>query len=194
VIAIEPDASSASYFWAAGALLEQPVRVRHWPSSGWQVDARFPRFLPLPNSISRERDLADSIMTAIVLAPFASHPVQFTELGRLRVQESERVAALRTELTHCGAQIVELGDSLTVAPGPLHGATIRTYEDHRMAMCFATLGLKIPGVRIENPSCVKKTFPNFFQKLTMLSPGGWGAQIRDAASGRLLFGTDLIPA
>jgi 3-phosphoshikimate 1-carboxyvinyltransferase len=108
---IEPDASSGSYFWAAGWLLgRQPatagskVEVRHWPTSGWQIDARFPSRLPLPGALSRERDLGDSIMTAIVLAPFADGITRFTDLGRLRVQECERVAALRTELGKCGAR------------------------------------------------------------------------------------------
>ena len=193
-MAVEPDASSASYFWAAGALLGHSVQIRHWPASGWQVDAEFPKFLPLPATISRERDLGDSIMTAAILAPFAAHPVRLTELGRLRVQECERVTALRTELSRCGARVLEIGDSLTVEPSSLHGATIHTYNDHRMAMCFATLGLKIPGVRIENPSCVKKTFPNFFQKLTAPAPEGWGTQVRDVASGRILTGAELLPA
>lgn len=190
---VEPDASSGSYFWAAGHLGQSVVGVRHWPTSGWQVDARFPNYLPLPAVVSRERDLGDSIMTAIVLAPFASAPVTFTELGRLRVQECERVLALRTELLRCGARVEEQGDTLTVWPGTLHGATVATYQDHRMAMCFATLGLKVPGIRLENPACVKKTFPNFFQKLAAPAPEGLGVQVREAVSGRVLFGSDLLP-
>ena len=121
------------------------VSVRAGPASDWQVDAAFPRFLPLPAAISRRTDLGDSIMTAIVLAPFANQAVRFTDLGRLRVQECERVAALRTELTRCGAKVIEEGDTLTVFPSALHGAEIETYGDHRMAMCFAILGLKVAG-------------------------------------------------
>ncbi len=197
---IEPDASSGSYFWAADWLLgrsasgpaRHPVQVNHWPDSGWQIDAQFPRFLPLPALISRERDLGDSILTAIVLAPFASGPVTFTELGRLRVQECERVMALRTELTRCGARVGEVGDTLTVQPGPLHGAEVETYDDHRMAMCFATLGLQVPGLKIRNPTCVKKTFPNFFQKLAAPPPAGLGARIRDIRSGAWLTGDRLL--
>jgi 3-phosphoshikimate 1-carboxyvinyltransferase len=168
--------------------------VAHWPDSGWQVDARFPQFLPLPEAISRSRDLGDSIMTAIMLAPFAPGPVRFTDLGRLRVQECERVLALRTELTRCGAQVVEHGDTLTVTPSAraLHGAEIATYEDHRMAMCFAILGLKVPGLRIQNPACVRKTFPNFFQKLTAPAPAGLGVEIRDGRSGRRLGPAELF--
>ncbi|MFM7102814.1 MAG: 3-phosphoshikimate 1-carboxyvinyltransferase, partial [Verrucomicrobiota bacterium] len=197
--AIEPDASSGSYFWAAGWLASRggtgrgalPFTVRHWPASGWQIDAEFPRYLPLPAEVSREIHLGDSIMTAIVLAPWADAPVRFTDLGRLRVQECERVRALRTELAKCGARVTETGDTLVVEPGPLHGAEIDTYQDHRMAMCFATLGLKVPGVKIRNPACVRKTFPNFFSKLAGRPPEGLGAVLRDAR-GRPLSGDALL--
>ena len=199
---IEPDASSGSYFWAADWLVngaaagcEPATRIRplHWPASTWQIDAAFPRFLPLPAGISRRRDLGDSILTAVVLAPLADRPTRFTDLGRLRVQECERVAALRTELTRCGAQVVEEGDTLTVFPSAtgLHGASIETYNDHRIAMCFAILGLKVPGLEIKNPACVKKTFPNFFQKLAAPPPHGLGAVIRDRAGGRVLRAGEL---
>jgi 3-phosphoshikimate 1-carboxyvinyltransferase len=175
---IEPDASSGSYFCAANWLLGPGSRiVVDWPDTPWQVDARFSGFWPLPPEISREGQLGDSIMTAIVLAPFAERPTRFTALGRLRLQECERVAALRTELTRCGASVLEQGDTLVVQPSRLHGAAIETYDDHRMAMCFAILGLKVPGIKINNPACVKKTFPNFFQKLAGAPPAGLGAII-----------------
>ena len=141
---------------------------------------------------SRHNGLGDSIMTAIVLAPFAVLPARFTDLGRLRVQETERVLALRTELTKCGAKVVEEGDTLTVYPSELHGAEIETYNDHRMAMCFAVLGLKVPGMKIKNPGCVKKTFPNFFQKLAASPPHGLGARILDGNTGRVLIGDELF--
>ncbi len=172
---IEPDASSGSYFWAAGET------VSHWPKSHWQIDAEFPKFLPLPAEVSRESDLGDSIMTGIVLAPFKATVTKFTELGRLRVQECERVVALRTELTKCGAKVIEEGDTLTVYPSQLHGAEIETYNDHRMAMCFAVVGLRVPGIKLRNPSCVKKTFPNFFQKLAK----DLGVTILDAQGNKL---------
>ncbi len=143
-------------------------------------------------SASRQTDLGDSIMTAIAVASFAILPATFTDLGRLRVQECERVVALRTELTKCGAQVIEEGDTLTVFPSALHGAEIETYHDHRMAMCFAVLGLKVPGIKIKNPACVKKTFPNFFQKLATPPPHGLGAEIRDAATGRRLALEELF--
>ena len=219
---IEPDASSGSYFWGAGwmifalEMLRQtppagrwtgsPVTVNAWPDSGWQIDADFPHFLPFPAEVSREAHLGDSIMTAIVLAADRDtannwglreghDAVRFTDLGRLRVQECERVAALRTELTKCGARVVEEGDTLTVYPAALHGAEIETYNDHRMAMCFAILGLKVPGIRLKNPACVKKTFPNFFQKLAAPVPAGLGATIFEVQNGRQtrpLAGDDLF--
>lgn len=254
---IEPDASSGSYFWAAGRLVpygpecmehsqqfgvEVPtkqhnyVAVVHWPDSGWQIDELFRDYLllgakarkawelerkrktvtpemmrefvalPVKWNISRKLDLGDSIMTAIVWsaeeqARFLLHDedaFRFTDLGRLRVQECERVVALRTELTKCGARVVEEGDTLTVypaGPGELHGAEIETYNDHRMAMCFAILGLKVPGIKLKNPACVKKTFPNFFQKLAAPPPNGLGVEIWEVKDGkrtRKLEGEDLF--
>ena len=184
---IEADASSGSYFVAAGQLQPSTVRVVDWPSSGLQVDERFIDWASrltgkttAARVVSRHLDLGDSIMTLIILAPLASEPWTFTDLGRLRLQESERVAALREELTRCGARVEEEGDTLTVFPSEPHGAEIETYNDHRMAMCFAVLGLKVPGVKIRNPACVKKTFPNFFQKLAAKPPHGLGAIILDA--------------
>jgi len=249
---IEPDASSGSYFWAAGLmelqkkelkLLEYPtigkkegmvyhskptVNVTGWPRSNWQIDQKFLDFFTMAESltpnfaqshlgldetaitkkieedklygseinISRLTDLGDSIMTAIVFAPLLIMKcARFTDLGRLRVQECERVVALRTELTKCGAKVIEEGDTLTVWPSPLHGAEIETYHDHRMAMCFAILGLKVPGIKIKNPACVKKTFPNFFQKVAGPPPNGLGAEIWEIKNGlriRKLSGEDLF--
>ena len=187
---VEPDASSASYFWGAGWLLGRQrgtrpttIRVANWTEESSQVDARFPAMMRgFPDRISRRTDLGDSIMTAIVLAPFADAPKTFVDLGRLRVQECERVQALHTELKKCGANVFEEGDSLRLVPGPLHGAEIETYDDHRMAMCFAMLGLAVPGIHIRNPECVRKTFPNFFQKFSQPPPQGLGVMVRGALS------------
>jgi len=137
-------------------------------------------------------------MTAIVVTPLLDEELKFTDLGRLRLQECERVVALRTELTKCGAKVVEEGDTLMVYPAKLeelHGAEIETYNDHRMAMCFAVLGLKVPGMKIKNPACVKKTFPNFFQKLAAPPPHGLGAEILEIKNGqrtRQLHGDNLF--
>lgn len=201
---IEPDASGGSYFWGADWLqrtsFDDPksIGVAHWPTSGWQIDARFAeqsRGASMP-SLSRETDLGDAIMTAITLAPFSSAPTTFTDLGRLRLQECERVEALRTELTRCGASVAEEGDTLTIQPcsEELQAAEIDTYDDHRMAMCFAVLGLKTPGIKIKNPTCVKKTFPNFFQKLAAAPPDGLGVEIRNGHSGQQLTGDQLFAA
>ena len=194
---------------AAGSLSTLSPGVANWPETGWQIDQAFlevlfalyegprSRFWNVHSSraadspgesgqpqgihtLSRRDDLGDSIMTAIVMAPLLAEPVRFVHLNRLRVQECERVVALRTELTKCGAKVVEEDDTLTVYPSKLHGADIETYNDHRLAMCFAILGLKVPGIKIKNPACVKKTFPNFFQKLAAPPPQGLGATIRDA--------------
>lgn len=193
VFQVEPDASSGSYFWAAGWLAPagSSIVVANWPDSGQQIDAQFPKYLHFPQVISRQSDLGDSIMTSIVLAALAPHPVVFTDLGRLRAQECERVAALRTELAKCGARVREEGDSLQIHPSALHGAEIDTYHDHRMAMCFATLGLKVPGIRLKNPACVKKTFPDFFQKLAAAPPRGLGAVLTNPATGRTLRDDEL---
>jgi 3-phosphoshikimate 1-carboxyvinyltransferase len=196
---IEPDASSASYIWGVDWLLRRfpetrlsSISVNGWMKHSLQIDARFPDLISkFPETVSRHDELGDSIMTAVVLAPFAKTPKNFTNLGRLRLQECERVHALKSELRKCGANIEESGDTLRVVPGPLHGAKIETYQDHRMAMCFGTLALKVPGIKIQNPACVKKTFPNFFQKLAAVPPTGFGARITDAVTGEPLNFADL---
>ena len=194
---IDVDASSASYFWALGVFDQGeagfPMYVANWRQTTWQIDDRFMSvFVHAQTEISRLHHLGDSIMTGIVIAPTLDYVIRFTDLGRLRVQECERVVALRTELTKCGAKVIEEGDTLTVYPSELHGAEIETYNDHRMAMCFAVLGLKVPGVKIKNPACVKKTFPNFFQKLATPPPHGLGATILDGHTGRKLTHDELF--
>ena len=135
-------------------------------------------------------DLGDSIMTAIAIAPLAATAHRFASLGVLRKQECERVAALRDELRKCKATVHETveTDTLDVTPSAaadLGGATVATYHDHRMAMCFATLALKVGGIKIEGPSCVRKTVPSFFQILGAPPPHGLGVEIWecDAATG-----------
>lgn len=207
--------------WIGGINQEMDqISVKNWPESGWQIDAEYPAILKgtRPPSLSRKQHLGDSIMTDIVVSPLNLKPagasgsvfifpgsrqsppqptkMVFKDLGRLRVQECDRVLAIVTELRKCGAHIAEQNDEITViADGPLHGAEIETYNDHRLAMCFAVLGLKVPGIRIKNPACVKKTFPNFFQKLAAPEPGGLGVEIWEVKGGRRtrqLSGADLF--
>jgi len=223
---IEPDASSASYFHAVNAMFPdiEPVRVmacqppRSAGGTGWQIDAEFPRHAPRSacpaaeaarekkskdsaTEVSRKTDLGDSIMTAIAIAPLATTAFKFTNLGVLRKQECERVQALRDELTKCRATVVEEGDTLEVTPSTacsLGDATVCTYHDHRMAMCMATLGLKAKGIKIEDPSCVRKTVPSFFQMFAAAPPHGLGAEVWecDPATGarvrRLTEKADLL--
>ena len=200
---IEPDASSGSYFWATGLGIKpdckcsSEIEIKSWPDTEWQIDADFPWLFSdalagVIEWLSRQDELGDSIMTAITVAPTFDRKFTFYDLGRLRVQECERVVALRTELTKCGAKVIETGDTLEVFPSQLHGAEIETYDDHRMAMCFAVLGLKVPGIKLRHPACVKKTFPNFFQKLAAAPPHGLGATILDARTGRKLSHEELF--
>ncbi len=182
---IEPDFSSASYFWAAAYIMGGRVRIR---GESLQVDSKFLRFLQRPISaeeaalippqfrerprkVSRLEGLGDSILTLAICALFDWQPLQIVHAARLRVQETDRIKAMVAELRRVGAKAEEHDDGFTVWPakaGQLHGADIETYNDHRIAMCFSVLGLKVPGIRIKNPRCVSKTFPNFFDKLEQL--------------------------
>jgi 3-phosphoshikimate 1-carboxyvinyltransferase len=175
---IEPDLSSGSYFKAVEFLFSKEgakVDVLGWPKEPYvwlQVDSQFPKFLPPPKTpVSRAIDLGDSIMTLAICALFGSNPLVVKDAARMRLQETDRIEKMVTELERVGAEVKEHDDGFTVwpaKPGQLHGADIETYNDHRMAMCFAVLGLKVPGIRIKNPGCVSKTFPNFFDKLEQL--------------------------
>src|SRR5690606_33004338 len=122
----------------------------------------------------------------------AAGPVRFTRLGRLRVQECERVAAMRTELGKCGVRVEEEGDDLTVYPSRVHGAEVETYRDHRMAMCFAVLGLRVAGVRLRDPGCVRTTVPNWFARHAEGAPRGLGVRILEVGGGRVLAGSELL--
>jgi 3-phosphoshikimate 1-carboxyvinyltransferase len=185
--AIEPDMSSASYFVAVEYIArmqwpeETHISLSRWPGNSLQVDGKFPEYLPglrragpvHPTKVSRVRDLGDSVMTLAICAVFGEQPLQIVDAAKLRVQETDRIKAMVTELRKVGGEKAaqETDDGFIVNPVPLkelHGAEIETYNDHRMAMCFSVLGLKVPGIRIKNPSCVSKTFPNFFEKLEQL--------------------------
>ena len=170
---IEPDYSSASYFWAAGFVTNGNVQVTGWAKRKHylQVDGRFPEHLPPGNTVSRRKDLGDSVMTLAICALLQNQSFRLTDAARMREQETDRIKAMVIELQRVGAKAEEHENGFTVwpaEPGQLHGADIETYHDHRMAMCFSVLGLKVPGIRIKNPQCVSKTFPNFFDKLEQL--------------------------
>jgi 3-phosphoshikimate 1-carboxyvinyltransferase len=99
------------------------------------------------------------------VACFADGPTTITNVAHVRHKETDRLAALATELRKLGATIDERPDGLTITPGHLRGATVDTYKDHRMAMSLALVGLRVPGVVVNDPGCVAKTYPNFWRDL-----------------------------
>jgi 3-phosphoshikimate 1-carboxyvinyltransferase len=113
-------------------------------------------------------DISDCVMTLASVACFASGPTNIRNVAHIRHKETDRLHALATELRKVGAGVEELPDGLTITPGPLHGAVIETYNDHRMAMSMALIGLVTPGIVIKNPACVAKTYPGFFEDLERL--------------------------
>ncbi len=107
----------------------------------------------------------DAALALAVVALFAEGATEIVNVANLRIKETDRLAALERELTKLGARATAGPDWLRIEPGPLHGAEIETYDDHRMAMSFALAGLRIPGVSIRDPGCVRKTWPRFFEAL-----------------------------
>ena len=188
-VSIEPDATAASYFFAAAALLGGEVSVLGLGRDSLQGDLRFLDVLAAMGAeVQLEADraivrggalrgfdhdfasISDTFLTAAVLAPFASSPSRIRGIAHTRRQETDRVAAVARELRRLGARVEESGGELEIGPSGMHGGTVETYGDHRMAMSFALIGLKVPGVRILDPRCVDKTFPDFFQRLESLRP------------------------
>jgi len=112
--------------------------------------------------------ISDTVMTLAAVACFAEGPTTIRNVAHIRHKETDRISALATELRRAGALVEEQSDGLIIRPAPLHGATFETYNDHRMAMSLALLGLRVPGVRIANPACVAKTYPDFFADLEKL--------------------------
>lgn len=184
---IEPDASAASYFWGAAAITGGKVTIAHLPYHGLQGDVRLVDVLedmgcavarnssgiavtggPLRGIDVDMNDISDTVMTLGAVACFAEGPTTIRNVAHIRHKETDRLFALATELRRVGAKVDEFDDGLTITPGPLHGAEIETYNDHRMAMSMSLIGLKVPGIVIKNPGCVAKTYPNFFQDLEKL--------------------------
>jgi 3-phosphoshikimate 1-carboxyvinyltransferase len=185
---VEPDASSASYFAAAAALVGGAVTIRRLSRGSIQGDTAFLAVLEKmgarvewrPESVKvtgtgrlEGVDLAmnsmpDMVPTLAALAPFASSTTRIRKVRFIRHHESDRIRALTTELRRLGATVREFDDGLEVDPSTLHPAAVETYDDHRIAMAFAVAGLKLAGVRIKNPGCVAKTYPEFFKDLATL--------------------------
>ena len=174
---IEPDASAATYFWAAGAITHGEVGVGLPPEAFSQPDAKahalIAAFPHMPAEIDGSQ-MQDAIPTLAALAVFNATPVCFTNLANLRVKECDRLGALATELSRVRPGLgVEEGDSLVVASDPALAAPaapvrLMTYADHRMAMSLALLGLRLDNVLIDDPACVAKTFPSYWDALGAL--------------------------
>jgi 3-phosphoshikimate 1-carboxyvinyltransferase len=184
---IEPDASAASYILGAAAVSGGEVKVFGLSQHCLQGDVAFATLLeqmgctvtedadgitvrggPLHGIDVDMNDISDTVMTLAAVACFANGPTTIRNVAHIRHKETDRLAALATELRRVGAGVEEFADGLTITPQPLHGAEIETYNDHRMAMSMALVGLRVPGIVIKDPGCVAKTYPEFFADLEQL--------------------------
>ena len=186
---IESDASAASYFFSAPAICGGTVRVENISRHSKQGDIAFLDILQQMGCRINEdhnsievigtsslkgidvdmRDIPDTAQTLAVIAPFASSPTRIRGIASARLKETDRVHAACTELVRLGVRVEEHEDGMTIYPcDEIQPARIQTYNDHRMAMAFSLIGLRIPGIKIENPLCVSKTFPNYFEVLDSL--------------------------
>lgn len=184
---IEGDASGASYFWAIAAVTGSRIRVKNIDPNSLQGDAKFPDLLGKMGCKVRKNtrekwievegpdtlqaitvdmeSMPDTAQTLAVIVSFAKGKTKITGLANLKEKETDRLAALRTELEKMGIK-TEVGDDyIVIEGGEPKGAEIETYNDHRMAMAFAVAGTRTPGVKILNPGVVKKSFPGFWEKL-----------------------------
>ena len=183
---IEGDASAASYFLAAAAICGGAVRVKNVNIGSVQGDAGFADLLGrMGCTVSGDgdgikvesargalrgldvdmNDMPDMVQTLAVVSLFARGRTIIRNVSNLRLKETDRLGALTTEINKLGARAIEREDGIEIEPGELHGARIKTYDDHRMAMSFALAGLRVDGVEIEDPGCVAKTFPGYFEVL-----------------------------
>ncbi|MCX6349661.1 MAG: 3-phosphoshikimate 1-carboxyvinyltransferase, partial [Candidatus Aureabacteria bacterium] len=188
---VEGDASSASYFWAAAAITGGRARVTNIGEDSLQGDARFVEILekmgatvrrgkdgtevrgPIRRGIDVDlNDMPDLVPTLAVAALFAPGKTAIRNVANLRFKESDRLKAVAAEMRRIGVKAVELPDGLVFEGGDLRGAEIETYRDHRIAMSFSLAGLKVPGIKIQDPGCVAKTFPAFFDLFLNLPPAG----------------------
>ncbi len=186
---IEPDASAASYWAAAAAIAGGSVRIDGLGRSSRQGDVAFIDVLAsmgaevtwsdhdvVVRGVGTLRgvtvdmaDISDTAQTLAAVAVFAEGPTTVTGIGFIRGKETDRIAAVVSELRRLGIDASEDPDGFTVRPGPVRPADVRTYDDHRMAMSFALVGMRAPGVRILDPGCVAKTYPGFWDDLARVS-------------------------
>jgi 3-phosphoshikimate 1-carboxyvinyltransferase len=189
---VEGDASAASYFLAAPAILGGTVRVGNIGRHSRQGDVAFADVLAgmgcqvtddhrglavtgpaegdLRGTTVDMRHIPDTAQTLAAIAPFAATPTTISGIASARHKETDRVGATCAELRRLGVTVDEHADGMTIYPAAeLRPAEIQTYDDHRMAMAFSLVGLRVPGVTIANPGCVAKTFPSFFDVLAGLS-------------------------
>ena len=184
---VEPDCSQAGYFWAAAAVTGARIKVKRITRDTRQGDVRFAEVLErmgctvayeddgicvTGNELSAVEtdmsDMPDIVPTLSVVAAFAKGKTVIKNVAHLKAKESDRLTATATELKKMGINVTALKDGLVIEGGKPHGAQINTYDDHRMAMSFAVAGLKVPGVFIENETCVDKSFPTFWEVLAKL--------------------------
>ena len=186
--AVEPDASNASYFFAAAAITGGHVRVTNLSMDSAQGDVQFVNVLEqMGCQVKRCADaievigpdrlkgvdldmkaISDTSLTLAAIAPFAESPVAIRNIEHTRHQETDRIHAMVTELRKLGVPVVEHQDGVEISPAQITPAEIETYKDHRVAMGFSLIGLKVPGIWIKDPGCVSKTFPTFFKVLETL--------------------------
>lgn len=187
-LAIEPDASAATYFFAAAAITGGRVRIGGLGPDTVQGDLGFVGLLQQMGATVNQgpdwtevigppslrgidvdmADMSDAAQTLAVVATFATTPTRVTGIGFIEFKETKRVTAVVTQLRRLGIEASIDDDGFTVNPGTPRPGTVETYDDHRMAMSFALLGLRNPGIAIADPGCVAKTFPNFFEVLDRL--------------------------
>lgn len=184
---IEPDASAASYFFAAAAVTGGEVTVEGLSATALQGDVHFvgaleqmgcevtwnPSSITVRGRLLRGIDIdmnaiSDTAQTLACVAPFATGPTRIRNVAHMRHKETDRVGAVVTELTRLGLNVEEHPDGMTIHPGALRPGTVATYDDHRMAMSFSLLGLRTPGIVIADPGCTSKTYPHFFDDLDRL--------------------------
>lgn len=186
--AIEPDASAASYFWGAAAIAGGTVTVEGLSATSLQGDVAFVDVLEqMGCHVERQADsisvtggplrgvtvdmnaISDTVQTLAAVALFAEGPTEVSGVAHNRLKETDRISALATELRKLGAEVSERPDGLRIEPRPLRGTSVATYDDHRMAMSLALVGLRLSGVVVENPACTAKTYPDYFIDLQKVS-------------------------